>query len=188
MEHIAAVHEGKTEFKCAICEDSFAQKKDLKLHIATVHEGAIKFNRITYPQLITEALSSAPDGELAVLDIYKSINLKHPKYKLGDVKWQNIIKKTLSSNKNFVLTKGSQVNTNLTKNSLLLVWKLSQDNSFLTPNVDSKGIHFAQPYVKGRYLRKSDYTKDDGNPEKMKKDTVKSRTVAHLGRLVAHLS
>ena len=179
MEHIAAVHEGKTEFKCAICEDSFAHKKDLKLHIATVHEGEIKFNRITYPQLITEALNSAPDGELAVLDIYKSINLKHPKYKLGDVKWQNIVKKTLSSNKNFVLTKGSQVNTNLTKNSLLLVWKLSQDNSFLTPNVDAKGIHFAQPYLKGRYLRKSDYAKDD--PEKMKKGTVKSRAVAHLG-------
>ena len=169
MEHIAAVHEGKIEFQCAICEDSFAQKKELKLHIATVHEGEIKFNRITYPQLITEALNNAPEGELAVLDIYKSINLKHPQYKLGDVKWQNIVKKTLSCSKNFVLTKGNQVKTNLTKNSLGLFWKLSQDNSFLTPNV-----------VRGRYLRKSDYTKD-GNPEKMKKGTVKSRAVAHLG-------
>ena len=32
-------HEGKEQFKCDICEDSFGGKVILNQHVATVHEG-----------------------------------------------------------------------------------------------------------------------------------------------------
>ena len=39
MGHIAAIHEGKKQFKCGICDKQFASKQGMKGHIATSHEG-----------------------------------------------------------------------------------------------------------------------------------------------------
>ena len=63
--------------------------------------------KITFANLITEALNNAPNGELVISDIYKSINLRHPQYKLEDLHWQNSVSSTISSSKNFV--KGKKV-------------------------------------------------------------------------------
>ncbi len=37
--YISTVHEEKKEFKCDICDASFTQKRNLNVHIASVHEG-----------------------------------------------------------------------------------------------------------------------------------------------------
>ena len=36
--HVASVHQGIKPFKCKICNYEDAQKKNLKIHIQTVHE------------------------------------------------------------------------------------------------------------------------------------------------------
>ena len=41
--HIASVHERKKPFKCIICDTSFTTKQSLKNHIASVHEGKKPF-------------------------------------------------------------------------------------------------------------------------------------------------
>ena len=48
-------------------------------------DGEINSVKITFANLITEALNNAPNGELVISDIYKSINLRHPQYKLEDI-------------------------------------------------------------------------------------------------------
>lgn len=41
--HVATVHEGKKQFKCAICDVKFGHKSHLNQHVITVHEGKKKF-------------------------------------------------------------------------------------------------------------------------------------------------
>ena len=41
--HISAVHEGKKQFQCDICNAQFGEKAKLKIHVATVHEGKKPF-------------------------------------------------------------------------------------------------------------------------------------------------
>ena len=40
--HITRIHEGKKQFKCAICNAQFTSKNGMKVHIATIHEGKNK--------------------------------------------------------------------------------------------------------------------------------------------------
>ena len=37
--HVASVHEGKKPIKCDICDYGFYRKSDIKLHAASVHGG-----------------------------------------------------------------------------------------------------------------------------------------------------
>jgi hypothetical protein len=110
-------------------------------------EGIITIGKISYSQLITEALKNAPDGELVISDIYKAINLKHPQYKLEDLHWQNSVSGTISSNQDFV--KGKKVKAGWNTECVLQYWKLSENHE--------------------EKFQNSDDTKD-GNFEKMNKD------------------
>ena len=35
--HIESVHEGKKPFECCVCKEKFAQKGSIKIHIKSVH-------------------------------------------------------------------------------------------------------------------------------------------------------
>ena len=64
-------------------------------------DGDFKYGRMSFPELIAEALNNAPKGELVISDIFKSINLRHPQYKLEDMQWQKNVRGAISRNKNF---------------------------------------------------------------------------------------
>ena len=36
--HNATIHKGKKQFKCEICNTNAGQKRELKTHVATLHE------------------------------------------------------------------------------------------------------------------------------------------------------
>ena len=77
---------------------------------------------MSYPQLIAEALNSAPEQTLILSDIYKAINAKYPYYKLKTQVWQNSIRHYLTyknKNKNFIKGK--------TFDECSWYWKLSKD-------------------------------------------------------------
>ena len=67
----------------------------------SIKDGDFKYGRMSFPELIAEALNNAPKGELVISDIFKSINLRHPLYKLEDLGWQNTVRGAISRNKNF---------------------------------------------------------------------------------------
>ena len=85
--------------------------------------------KMTYDQLITEALANAPEKMLTLNDIYLAISAKHPFYKNGTKNWKNGIRHNLSLNKNFIklsVDKGS-------------FWKLEVGaESILLPKADKK--------------------------------------------------
>ena len=56
---------------------------------------------MSYAKLISEALTNSSNGMLTVLDIYKSICVKHPHFKMETRGWKNCIKHNLSINKSF---------------------------------------------------------------------------------------
>ena len=56
---------------------------------------------MAYADLITEALNDASKVFLTLSGIYKSINDRHPQYKLEDLDWQAYIRSTLLINKSF---------------------------------------------------------------------------------------
>jgi len=57
--------------------------------------------RMSYAQLITEALVNAPDGMLTLSEIYNAISARHPFYKMEARNWQNSIRHNLTLNKSF---------------------------------------------------------------------------------------
>merc|ERR1711971_1110001 len=57
--------------------------------------------RMSYAQLIAEALVNAPDGMLALSEIYNAISARHPYYKMEARNWQNSIRHNLTLNKSF---------------------------------------------------------------------------------------
>ena len=59
--------------------------------------------RMSYAQLIAEALVNAPDGMLTLSEIYNAISARHPyyKYKMEAWKWKNSIRLNLTLNKSF---------------------------------------------------------------------------------------
>ena len=56
---------------------------------------------MAYTNLIIEALNDASKGVLTLSGIYKSINNRHPQYKLEDLDWQAYIRSVLLINKSF---------------------------------------------------------------------------------------
>ena len=77
---------------------------------------------LSFAQLIAEALNNAPEQSLALSDIYKAINAKHPYYELETRGWQNSIRHNLTMNENFI--REQQV-PNYGKRGCY--WKLSKD-------------------------------------------------------------
>lgn len=57
--------------------------------------------RMSYAQLIAEALINAPDGMLTLSEIYLAISGRHPYYKMEARNWQNSIRHNLTLNKSF---------------------------------------------------------------------------------------
>ena len=120
----------------------------------------IKHVKITFANLITEALNNAPNGELVISDIYKSIKLRHPQYKLEDMRWQNSVSGAISRNKNFA--KGNKAN------KYQRYWKFSEADSIL-----------AQKVVHELKFKKSNNTKNS-NLENMGKDNSNSESDEEL--------
>ena len=52
--HHLLVHEGMKDFKCNICDASFAQKAQLNGHMASVHEGKTPFKCSIYDATFAE--------------------------------------------------------------------------------------------------------------------------------------
>ena len=98
-QHFSSVHEFHL---CNICSYYFP-KDDLCHHKLSVHNTKPK---MSYIQLIAEALLTSPDRMLALKDIYTVINKKHPYYSLdetfGKVQWQNCIRHNLTLHKGFI--------------------------------------------------------------------------------------
>ena len=74
--------------------------------------------KMSYGQLIAEALSNASGGTLVLSDIYTSISFRHPYYKLENSTWQNGVRYDLTVNKSF---------TKAEKATAGWYWKLSDD-------------------------------------------------------------
>jgi len=66
-------------------------------------ESTVKRPRMSYAQLIAEALMNSADRRLTLNDIYVHINARHPYYSLkGGKGWQNAVRHNLTLNKSFV--------------------------------------------------------------------------------------
>jgi hypothetical protein len=65
--------------------------------------------KLTYAQLIAEAISNASEGMLLLSDIYKAISSSHPYYKLENTNWQNCIRYQLSINESFVKAEEEEI-------------------------------------------------------------------------------
>ena len=74
---------------------------------------------LSYPQLIAEALTNAPEQTLILSDIYRAINAKYPYYKLETERWKKNIRNNLTVNENFI--KGER------SDKRGWYWKLSKD-------------------------------------------------------------
>merc|ERR1719491_198647 len=73
------------------CNMSFNKSANFENHIMTLHEGKQKeFSmseekpKLSYAQLIAEALSNASEGMLVLSEIYKAISSSNPYYRLGN--------------------------------------------------------------------------------------------------------
>ena len=100
-QHISSVHRITKLHCCNICS-VYIPKDDMFDHRSSVHNTK---PRMSYAQLIAEALLTAPDGMLALKDIYIAINNKHPYYSLDETfgrKWQNSIRHNLTLHKGFI--------------------------------------------------------------------------------------
>ena len=82
---------------------------------------------LSFAQLIAEALISAPEQSLALSDIYKAINAKHPYYKLETKGWQNSIRHNLSMNENFIKEQNNTDKQGCFKVMRGCYWKLAKD-------------------------------------------------------------
>ena len=127
----------------------------------SIKDGDFKNGKMSFPELIAEALDNAPNGELVISDIFKSINLRHPQYKLEDMRWQNTVRGAISRNKDFAKATNKA-------NNYQQYWKFSQAYSILAPKVVHEGK-----------LQKSNNTKPS-NLEKMRKDISNSESDEEL--------
>ena len=96
---------GDQKFKCRLCEFESDDKKATTTHVQMVHEGkkhdAIK-PKMSYDDLIAEAINNSSNGMLPLSDIYNAISTKYPYYKLESKSWQNCIRHNLSLSNIFV--------------------------------------------------------------------------------------
>ena len=104
-----------------INNDDFTESNEANEDFQFVNCESVK---VTYIQLITEALENAPSGMLVSSDICIAISDTHPQFKLDEPNWQNGIRHTLSINKHFV-------KETKTKNGWY--WKLKDEQEVSAP-------------------------------------------------------
>ena len=64
--HIATIHEGKMPFNCKYCNKNFIQNVQLDNHIALVHEGKEPFKcKICEGNLMSTHISTIHEGKMA---------------------------------------------------------------------------------------------------------------------------
>ena len=99
------ISSGDQKFKCGFCEFKSDNKKATTTHFQMVHEwkkqDAIK-PKMSYDDLIVEALNNSSNGMLEVSDIYNAISTKYPYFKIESKSWQNCIRHNLSLSNLFV--------------------------------------------------------------------------------------
>ena len=104
-----------------INNDDFTESNEANEDFQFVNCESVK---VTYIQLITEAIENAPNGMLVSSDICIAISDTHPQFKLDEPNWQNGIRHTLSINKHFV-------KETKTKNGWY--WKLKDEQEVSAP-------------------------------------------------------
>jgi hypothetical protein len=89
--------------------------------------------KMSFAELISEALLNSPDGMLILADVYKSISARHPYYQMNEIKWQNSVKTQLSCNNSFVKS------TDKTGSP----WKLSENPPGFKSKTDEINVQFS---------------------------------------------
>ena len=106
------------------------EKKSLDNKISAVHDEkqnglnvqtSFEKPKMSYRNLIAEALINSSNGMLLLSDIYKAISAKHPYYKMETKNWKQCVSTYLSINKIFV------------KEGNTKYWKLDQEELKKTP-------------------------------------------------------
>ena len=105
--------------KCSFCDFEVKDGELYKQHIQSCIEQYTKSQlsteelnvefepikpRMSYSELIAEALQNSPNGMLNVMEIYMSIAAKHPYFKIGESNWKSSVQVRLSSDKSFTKT------------------------------------------------------------------------------------
>jgi len=94
--------------------------------------------RMSYAQLIAEALINAPDGMLTLSEIYLAISARHPFYKMEARNWQNSIRHNLTLNKSF--TKVPRMSSSEGRGSY---WKLEPGAESIIFKRSARGVKSA---------------------------------------------
>ena len=113
--HLKAVHvKIRSDSKCPDCEFEASTMSALLFHIKTTHrqlgseeakndeermkrhENALEVPKVSYAQMICEALQPAKERMLLQSEICAFISRKYPYYKMEDQSWQDDIRQTLS--------------------------------------------------------------------------------------------
>merc|ERR1719219_848495 len=94
--------------------------------------------RMSYAQLIAEALVHAPDGMLTLSEIYAAISARHPYYKMEARNWQNSIRHNLTLNKSF--TKVPRMSSSEGRGSY---WKLEPGAESIIFKRSARGVKSA---------------------------------------------
>jgi len=105
----------RVKYQISNNEDELGESHDGKMLNKMVMKGSRKVNgytkpRLSYAQLIAEALMGSEKRRLTLNDIYVKINARHPYYSLGGDRgnimsppnWQNAVRHNLTLNKAFV--------------------------------------------------------------------------------------
>ena len=73
----------------------------MKINVSNVCLFSGQKPKMSYDQLITEALANAKNRMLTLNNVYLAIAARHPFYKIENPSWKNCIRHNLSLNKNF---------------------------------------------------------------------------------------
>ena len=93
------IHTDERPNQCQVCQKSFREKGKLNTHSCTTKVETQSRPKMTYTQLIAEALLNAKDKSLRLSEIYNAIVDRYPYYNLKDQGWQNSIRHNLSKYK-----------------------------------------------------------------------------------------
>ena len=92
--------------------------------------------KMTWIELISEALQNSPNHMLKLSDIYKSVSAKHPYYKIGDLSFKSSIRSTLTREKSMDMEKGfTKVKVNQ-----VFCWTFSKNHQVVPKNISSIDI------------------------------------------------